>query len=264
MHVERGDGGFEVLAADVVEVDVDPVRCGLLQLVLDGAALVVEGGVEAVALDQLADLLVGPGRADDAGGALEPGDLADEAAHGAGGAGDEHRVALLEGGDLQEARVGREPGHAEDAQVIAERREGSVDLGGVPGLHLRVLAPAEAVQHMVADVEAPASEAMTSPTAPPSIGRSSAYGSTYDFTSFIRPRMYGSTEKCRLRTRMRPSPGAETGASRRAKSSGAGQPCGRATRCHSRLVAGSPDMLMPPRMLHDLKQPCSLIFHVVK
>ena len=80
---------------------------------------------------------------------------------------------------------------------------------------------------------------MTSPTAPPSMGWSSSKGGTYDFASFIRPRMYGSTEKYRLRTRTWPSPGCGTSASTRAKSSGLGQPSGRVTRCHSRLVAGS-------------------------
>src|SRR5205085_6927246 len=54
--------------------------------------------------------------------------------------------------------------------------------------------------------------------------------------------MYGSTEKAWLRTRIWPSPTSGTAVSRSAKSAGVGQPCGRATRCHSRPVAGSADM----------------------
>ena len=37
-------------------------------------------------------------------------------------------------------------------------------------------------------------DATTRPTAPPRIGSPSGNGDTYDFASFIRPRMYGSTE----------------------------------------------------------------------
>src|SRR5690606_13703362 len=69
--VEGADGRLQVVAADVVEVDVDPVRGGLPQLVADLAVLVVEGGVEAVLLHEEFDLLVGAGGADDPRGALE-------------------------------------------------------------------------------------------------------------------------------------------------------------------------------------------------
>jgi hypothetical protein len=44
MDVERADRCLQVIAADIVEVDVDSVGRGLLQLLGDRAALVVEGG----------------------------------------------------------------------------------------------------------------------------------------------------------------------------------------------------------------------------
>ena len=120
-RLSGADGRLQVVAADVVEVDVDTVRGGLAQLLGDRAVLVVERRVEAVLLDEELDLLVGAGRADDPGGALELGDLADLAADGAGRAGDEDRVALLEGGGAQQTGVGGEAGHAEDAEVGGER-----------------------------------------------------------------------------------------------------------------------------------------------
>ena len=53
-------------------------------------------------------------------------------------------------------------------------------------------------------------EATTCPTAPPVSGSPSANGGTYDRVSFIRPRMYGSTETNALRTTTSPSPGSGT------------------------------------------------------
>src|SRR3954451_19678722 len=54
--VERS---FEVQAADAVEVDVDSVGGRRAQQLDDGPAAIVEGGVEAQVLEQVADLLVG-------------------------------------------------------------------------------------------------------------------------------------------------------------------------------------------------------------
>ena len=55
--------------------------------------------------------------------ALELGDLADEPADGAGGAGHDHRLALLRLADVEQAEVGGHAGHAERAQVDGQRRE---------------------------------------------------------------------------------------------------------------------------------------------
>lgn len=92
-----------------------------------------------------------PHGADDPRGALEPGDLADLAADGTRGAGHEDGVALLERADPQQTRVRRQAGHAEDAEVRAQRRGLRVDLDGGLRVHDRVLAPAEEVQEVVAD-----------------------------------------------------------------------------------------------------------------
>ena len=57
-EAERTDRGLEVVAADVVEVDVDAVGRGLAQQVGDAAVLVVEGRVEAEVVEQVVDLLL--------------------------------------------------------------------------------------------------------------------------------------------------------------------------------------------------------------
>ena len=82
----------------------------------------------------------------------------------------------------------------------------------------------------------PLRDAMTCPTAPPVSGSPSANGGTYDFASFIRPRMYGSTDMNAFRISTSPSAGSGTSTSTSAKSVGCGTPRGRAARWISRLV----------------------------
>jgi hypothetical protein len=82
-----------VIAADVVEVHVDAVGRGLAQPVDDGAVVVVERRVETELVEQVADLLLGPGASDDTV-AAQLGDLRREAANRAGGRGDPDDVPL--------------------------------------------------------------------------------------------------------------------------------------------------------------------------
>ncbi len=65
MHVGAGDGGREVVAADIVEIDVDALRGGLVQglgeaLEVAGGA-VVDGFVEADGLQVVALVLAARG-----------------------------------------------------------------------------------------------------------------------------------------------------------------------------------------------------------
>src|SRR5436190_2605667 len=56
--------------------------------------------------------------------------------------------------------------------------------------------------------------------------------------SFMRPRMYGSTDMNSLRTRISRGPGSGSSTSARRKSQSRGSPCGRAASWSSRLVVG--------------------------
>ena len=118
--VECVEGCLEVVAADVVEVDVDAVGSGCAQLLADRALFVVDRGVESVTAGEQLDLLVTSRRADDGLGAEESCDLARGGPHGTGGAGDEHDVARLHLRDLGQADIGGQARHAEHAEV--ERR----------------------------------------------------------------------------------------------------------------------------------------------
>jgi hypothetical protein len=85
------------LPADVLEVDVDAVRGGRVELLAPARILVVDGGVEAEVLDGVAALLLGPRDPDDARAARLAelaGDRPDRARRG----GDDHRFCRAAGG----------------------------------------------------------------------------------------------------------------------------------------------------------------------
>ena len=114
--------------------------------------LVVERGVVAQLAGQPGHLVGAAGAAHDARGALELRELPDEAADRAGGARDEHRVALAERGLVQQADPGGEAGPAEHAEV--RRRAHAVgrrDLLHLLRGHDAVGAPREVGRHEVAD-----------------------------------------------------------------------------------------------------------------
>src|SRR5262249_43263507 len=66
-----------------------------------------------------------------------------------------------------------------------------------------------------------------SPTVAPTITPPSCTDAAYDFTSFMRPRMYGSSESHRLRTSTCPAPGLGTSRSTILKSLSFTHPVGR-------------------------------------
>ena len=106
------DGGLELLAADVLVVDVDAVGGQAGERVRGLLGLVVEAVVEVqLVLDEL-ELLVVTDRADHPE-ALVLGKLSDELSDGAGRGGDEDGLALLGLSDLVEGGPGGQTGHAE-------------------------------------------------------------------------------------------------------------------------------------------------------
>ena len=140
-----------MIAADIVEIDVDALGRRLAHGVGEIARrLVVDGVVDLRHVLQPFALRLRTGGADH-GAALGLGDLADHRAHRARGGGDEHRLAVFQFTDLEQACVGGEPRHAERAQIGRERSEAWIDLlevragGDVP------FAPAAEMADMVAD-----------------------------------------------------------------------------------------------------------------
>ena len=154
---QGAEGRFEVGAADVVEVDVDPRRRQRRQLPGDVSVAVGEGAVGAQLLAQELDLGRRAGAGDDRV-AAQLGDLNGEAADGAGGAGDEDDVPGAQAGDVEEARVGGQADPAEGAQVALRRgRLAGLDRGRparpAVGGEDRELAPAARMQDLLAGPE---------------------------------------------------------------------------------------------------------------
>ena len=146
-----------MIAADVVEVHVDALRRGFAQLVDHRARPVVEGRVETELVEQVADLVVGPGAADHAM-AAELGDLGGQTAHCSSGGGDPDDVTVPELCRVDQPGIGGHAHRAERPEIRLCRRHRRVDprQRGDPRKrrltrrHDRVVAPPLGVPHGVA------------------------------------------------------------------------------------------------------------------
>ena len=133
-RVHHRQDRVEDLAADVLEVDVDALGAGRLQVALEVARLVVDAGIEAEFLHDVVALRLAAGDADRAA-APGLGELADHAADRAGGGGHHDRLPGLRRADFLHAEPGRESRHAEAAQVVRQRdaRSASTAVSVSPG-----------------------------------------------------------------------------------------------------------------------------------
>ena len=117
---QRADRRLEVVAADVVEIDVDPIRRGFPQKLGDRPIVVVERRVETELPEQVRDLLR-RARAPDDPMTAELRELGDDAPDRACRRRHPDLVALTEAGHPQEARVRREAVGPEQAEVRLRR-----------------------------------------------------------------------------------------------------------------------------------------------
>ena len=111
-----GESGVEVVAADVVEINVDALGGGFGQALHQRTGLIVDHRVGTERLHELA--LVRAAGGADHGHALGLGDLYDGRAHGAGRRGHEHDVARLRLRRIEQPPIGCAPRQAE----VAEKR----------------------------------------------------------------------------------------------------------------------------------------------
>ena len=115
VQVDLPQHGFQDLAAHVLEDHVDPVWAGLGQVVIKRLGPVVDGGVESQVVDDVLALGVAAANADHAA-PLNFGNLPGGAANGSRGAGDHDGLSRARLPHVQDAVVGRQPGHAQHAQ----------------------------------------------------------------------------------------------------------------------------------------------------
>uniref|UniRef100_A0A182Q3S1 Uncharacterized protein n=1 Tax=Anopheles farauti TaxID=69004 RepID=A0A182Q3S1_9DIPT len=162
VQVHLAEHRLRDVAADVVEVAVDALRCGLLQrgrkaLLADRP--VVDRCVEPERPQPRA-LLVRTGHPDHRRAALELRNLAHDATDGTGRPAHHHRFALLRLAELQEAEVGGVTRHTEHTEpertrMLPERGQHvrfAVQAGGTAlEVDDRVRTPAKVTEHVRAD-----------------------------------------------------------------------------------------------------------------
>src|SRR5882757_601093 len=114
-HHHLGQG-----ATDVVEVNVRPGGHQFPQLPLERCGSIIQRSVEAQLLLQYGALLVRSGESNDAR-AANLGDLTDDRADAAGGAGNQHGLAASRPRNFESAKVRGEPGDSENVEGAAMR-----------------------------------------------------------------------------------------------------------------------------------------------
>ena len=147
--VEQREHRFEHRAADVFEIDVDPLRAGVLQFRREIGIAVIETVIEAEFILDVGALVLAAGDADRAR-ALDACDLADGRADRAGSGGDNYSLASLRLADIEQARIRGHAGHTEHADSGRDRRDLGIDLGQALAVGDGVCLPAGARQHDVA------------------------------------------------------------------------------------------------------------------
>src|ERR1700722_16772235 len=114
-HHHLGQG-----ATDVIEIDVRPGGHQFPQLPLERCGAIIQRGVEAQLLLQYGALLVRSGESNDAR-AANLGDLADDRADAAGGAGNQHGLTSSRPRNFESAEVSGESGDSENVEGAAMR-----------------------------------------------------------------------------------------------------------------------------------------------
>src|SRR3546814_17413693 len=102
----------------------------------------IDRSIEAKLVDEIGAFLRAAGNPHDPA-ALDLRDLADERADGAGPGRHDDGLAFLRLADLEQAGIGGKPGHAEDAEGGARRREAPVELHEAGPVRARVRNQAE-------------------------------------------------------------------------------------------------------------------------
>ena len=152
-RVEQREHRLEHRAADILEIDVDAFRAGVLQLRGEIGIAVIDAGIEAELLLDVVAFVLAAGDADRAR-TLDLRDLADRRADRAGRRRDHDGLAGLRLADVEQPGIGGHAGHAEHADRGRDRRELRIDLAQALAVGDRVRLPARARQHDVALGEA--------------------------------------------------------------------------------------------------------------
>src|ERR1700694_1905365 len=120
-----GKNGIQNFTAHIVEINVHAFWAMLLQGLLDIFALVVNGGIEAQFLDNVAALLGASGNSHHPA-ALNLSDLSSHHAHCPGRARNHHRLPGFRLAYVEQAEIGGHTRHAQCAQIDWQRCESGI------------------------------------------------------------------------------------------------------------------------------------------
>src|SRR3546814_6425104 len=140
--VEEREHGLPYRAADQFEIDGDTIGAGGSKLVGEARRAMIDRSIEAKLVDEIGAFLRAAGNPHDPA-ALDLRDLADERADGAGPGRHDDGLAFLRLADLEQDGIGGKPGHAEDAEGGARRREAVGEHHEAGTVRARVRNPAE-------------------------------------------------------------------------------------------------------------------------
>ncbi len=157
MQVPRRERGIEMLAADIVEIDVDAVLADLAQrrhqlLHQRPVALIIDHRIGAERLHQRA--FVGPAGAADHHHPARLGDLHHGRSDRACGRRHEHDIAGLGPGHAQQTEIGGHPRHPEQSEKLLWRYAQLGKLLDLRAGQNRLVAPSQKMLHHVTDRDA--------------------------------------------------------------------------------------------------------------
>src|SRR2546423_2451842 len=146
--VHLRQAGFENVAPNIVEIDIDAFWRGGTQGLEHSAVLVVHRSIESEFGCQPVALVGAAGNSDDAA-ALDLGDLADDRSDRAGGGRHHDGLASLWFTDLEQSEIGGEPGDAIDAKKMRHRLD-LPHFGQMFCRHRGISLPAGVAEHDIA------------------------------------------------------------------------------------------------------------------
>src|SRR5580693_6298942 len=138
--VQQRQNRVEYLSADILEVNIDTVRTGRLQMFSQLGLAMVEAGIETKYVPNKSAFLFATGNADDPA-AFDLGDLADDRTDSARGRCDNNRLSGLRFSDVQQTSIRGETRHTEDTECVGKRDERAIDLSRVFTVGQRVFPP---------------------------------------------------------------------------------------------------------------------------
>ena len=138
--VEQRPNRLQHCAADIFEVDVDPIGTGARERRGKIRRAMIDTSIKTELVRNVTALGFAPGDAEDAA-TLDLGDLTDHRTDCSRRSRDDHSLTCLWLTDIEQPDIGAVPGHPEYTKRRRDRRDGRIELAQVRAIQHRVGAP---------------------------------------------------------------------------------------------------------------------------